>query len=90
MWYGNQINIYDPDLALYMLKSACYITDREVLPYLLGIYTSPALNITPQFDASVLEYFATVPYETILVKIWGIAQNCDCEARLEDKYGLSR
>ncbi len=60
------------------------------MPYLSGIYTEPSLNVTPAFKVETIEYYTTVPYNMFLVKVWGFAQSCDCEARLDDKYGLSR
>jgi len=71
--------------------TASYIlTDHNELPFLEGIYTEPALDMSPAFNKSVTDYYATVPYDVYLVKVWALTISCFSEARLEDKYGLSR
>ncbi len=66
------------------------LSDTTLMPFLEGINTEPSIMLSPVFNHSVTEYYATVPYDVILIKVWGFAQSCYCEARLEDKYGLAR
>ncbi|XP_070558831.1 cadherin-like and PC-esterase domain-containing protein 1 [Ptychodera flava] len=64
--------------------------DKGTMPYLVGLYMDPDINLSPTFDAIVTNYHVTVPYDTVLIKVWAFAASCDCEARLDDKYGSSR
>ncbi|XP_038054432.1 cadherin-like and PC-esterase domain-containing protein 1 [Patiria miniata] len=64
--------------------------DPLVLSELLDFRTDPAILLTPTFDPKVTEYQAVVPHEVALIKVWGFARSCDSEARLEDRYGVSR
>ena len=67
------------------------LADVEDMPFLEGFYTQPKLkNVTPTFDMAVLEYYATVPYDVLLVMVWAFTRNCYSEARLHTKYGVSR
>ncbi|XP_033114618.1 cadherin-like and PC-esterase domain-containing protein 1 [Anneissia japonica] len=64
--------------------------DHQTMPYLSGIYFEPNISFSPEFDPYTTEYYAKVPYKTVILKVWAHSMNCDCEVRLEDKYGLSR
>jgi len=67
-------------------KSECSDSSSDK-PMLRAIFTQPILDLTPMFDPLVDEYYTSVPYELILIQIWGEASHCDSEARLEDKFG---
>ena len=54
------------------------------------LFSEPPLNFTPMFNKETTDYYATVPHDVLLIKVWGFAKSCNCEARLDDKYGLSR
>lgn len=71
------------------LRSTCS-DDPLDTPYLMNIMTEPQINITPKFDSSVVSYEVSVPYEILLIKIWAFARSCQCEARMDDKFGVSR
>ena len=60
------------------------------MPYLSSLHTWPALVLTPAFNTTVVEYYARVPYSVYLLRVWAVAHSCYSEARLEEKYGLSR
>lgn len=63
---------------------------EETMPYITGIYTEPKLDIKPKFDPTVTEYYVSVSYDLVLVRIWAMAQSCVCEARLEERFGIAR
>lgn len=67
-----------------------FYPDKETMGYITGIHTEPVVNITPSFQPHVTEYYLTVPYDLYLIKVWAFAESCSCEARLDEKYGLSR
>jgi len=65
--------------------------DKDETPFLEAFYTQPKLKtVTPAFDPAVVEYYATVPYDVLLVTVWAFARGCHSEARLHTKYGVSR
>lgn len=75
---------------IYIRQSPCS-EDKEQMPFLEGFYTQPKLKtVTPLFDPAVVEYYATVPYDVLLVTVWAFARSCHSEARLHTKYGVSR
>ena len=64
---------------------------KDDTPFLEAFYTQPKLTtVTPAFDPAVVEYYATVPYDVLLVTVWAFARSCHSEARLHTKYGVSR
>ena len=72
-----------------------FLAETRLLKFILTLncclfLSEPALNFTPVFSEDTTDYYATVPHDVLLVKIWGFAKSCNCEARLDDKYGLSR
>ena len=58
------------------------------MPYLATLHTYPVLNLT--FDPRITDYHAAVPYDQLVIQVGASAVNCECEARLEDKFGVSR
>ncbi|XP_072174301.1 cadherin-like and PC-esterase domain-containing protein 1 [Diadema setosum] len=70
------------------LKRLSCSEDRDTVPYLASLSTFPALNLT--FEPGTTEYHSSVPYGQVVLQVGAFARSCDCEARLEDKYGVSR
>ncbi|XP_071784213.1 cadherin-like and PC-esterase domain-containing protein 1 [Asterias amurensis] len=64
--------------------------DPTTLSELLDFRTDPTIILSPTFDPKVTEYQAMVPHDVTLIKVWGFARSCDSEARVEDRYGISR
>uniref|UniRef100_T1JPJ4 Cadherin-like beta sandwich domain-containing protein n=1 Tax=Strigamia maritima TaxID=126957 RepID=T1JPJ4_STRMM len=64
--------------------------NEVTMPYLLNIFSQPKLNLTPPFSPLVVEFTAKVPYDQLMVTVWAFAQNCQSEARLDDKFGPSQ
>ncbi|XP_077979695.1 cadherin-like and PC-esterase domain-containing protein 1 [Glandiceps talaboti] len=85
-------NVFDDDdrtVDIKYRRPQCS-EDKGTMPYLVGLYMEPGITLSPVFDAIVTEYQVTVPYDTVLIKVWAFAASCDCEARMEDKYGPPR
>ena len=72
-----------------MTRPPC-VEEKESMPYLHGFMTDPSLNFTPTFNLTTSEYYASVPYDLYLVRVWAWTVSCYSEARMEEKYGLSR
>ncbi|XP_071961477.1 cadherin-like and PC-esterase domain-containing protein 1 [Antedon mediterranea] len=81
-------DINNPYMEKYK-KTQCS-EDRQTMPYISGIFFEPNISFSPEFDPYTSEYYAKVPYDTMITRVWAHSMNCDCEVRLEDKYGLSR
>ncbi|XP_075751842.1 cadherin-like and PC-esterase domain-containing protein 1 [Rhipicephalus microplus] len=64
--------------------------DPSTMPYLARIVTEPSVRLQPAFKPQRTEYFANVSYDLVLVKVWGLAQHCGSQVRVDDKYGPAR
>uniref|UniRef100_A0A8C5TX93 Cadherin-like beta-sandwich-like domain-containing protein n=1 Tax=Malurus cyaneus samueli TaxID=2593467 RepID=A0A8C5TX93_9PASS len=53
------------------------------------IFTSPQLDLNPQFNPKIREYYAEVPFDMVTVKIGAEPSNCQCHVHLDDKKGPS-
>ncbi|KAJ6656209.1 hypothetical protein lerEdw1_004040 [Lerista edwardsae] len=63
--------------------------DKDTLPQIRQIFTSPHLNLNPKFDPKIKEYYVEVPFDVVTVKIRGEPANCQCEVHLDEKQGPS-
>ena len=78
-------------VTISRLYSITLFSDPVKFPFLDRLYIDPPVNFKPNLNLSeVMEYYATVPYETIVIAIQGVAKHCYAEARLTDKHGSSR
>nr|XP_006821655.1 PREDICTED: cadherin-like and PC-esterase domain-containing protein 1-like [Saccoglossus kowalevskii] len=84
-------NVFDDDPIIDVkYKRPPCSEDKGTMPYLTGLYMESGITLSPTFDPIVTEYRVIVPYDSVLIKIWAFAASCDCEARLDDKYGPTR
>ncbi|ELU17104.1 hypothetical protein CAPTEDRAFT_217127 [Capitella teleta] len=58
-------------------------------PHLDSLVIHPPLNLTPNFNSSRYEYFAKVPYHTVILRLSASTVSCHTEARLEHKFGAT-
>uniref|UniRef100_A0A8C3Y8N2 Cadherin like and PC-esterase domain containing 1 n=1 Tax=Catharus ustulatus TaxID=91951 RepID=A0A8C3Y8N2_CATUS len=56
---------------------------------IIQIFTSPQLDLNPQFNPRIREYYAEVPFDMVTVKIGAEPSNCQCHVHLDDKKGPS-
>ncbi|NXM72821.1 CPED1 protein, partial [Serilophus lunatus] len=63
--------------------------DKDTLSHIRQIFTSPQLDLNPQFNPKIKEYYAEVPFDTVTVKIGAEPSNCQCQVHLDDKKGPS-
>ncbi|KAH9381218.1 hypothetical protein HPB48_019859 [Haemaphysalis longicornis] len=66
------------------------LADPSSMPYLAQILTEPSVRLQPAFRPQRTEYFANVSYDLVLLKVWGLAQHCGSQVRVDDKYGPAR
>ncbi|XP_039582827.1 cadherin-like and PC-esterase domain-containing protein 1 isoform X8 [Passer montanus] len=63
--------------------------DRDTLSHIRQIFTSPQLDLSPQFNPKIREYYAEVPFDMVTVKIGAEPSNCQCHVHLDNKKGPS-
>ncbi|NWI55694.1 CPED1 protein, partial [Calyptomena viridis] len=63
--------------------------DKDTLSHIRQIFTSPQLDLNPQFNPKIKEYYAEVPFDMVTVKIGAEPSNCQCQVHLDDKKGPS-
>ncbi|XP_015482928.1 cadherin-like and PC-esterase domain-containing protein 1 isoform X1 [Parus major] len=63
--------------------------DKDTLSHIRQIFTSPQLDLNPQFNPKIREYYAEVPFDMVTVKIGAEPSNCQCHVHLDDKNGPS-
>uniref|UniRef100_A0A670YU16 Cadherin like and PC-esterase domain containing 1 n=1 Tax=Pseudonaja textilis TaxID=8673 RepID=A0A670YU16_PSETE len=64
-------------------------TDKDTLPHIRQIITSPHLDLNPNFDPRIKEYYTEVPFDLLTIKIRAEPMNCQCEAHLNERQGPS-
>ncbi|XP_075285448.1 cadherin-like and PC-esterase domain-containing protein 1 isoform X2 [Opisthocomus hoazin] len=63
--------------------------DKDTLSHVRQIFTSPQLDLNPQFNPKVKEYYTEVPFDIVTVKIGAEPSNCQCQVHLDEKKGPS-
>ncbi|KFP91594.1 Cadherin-like and PC-esterase domain-containing protein 1, partial [Apaloderma vittatum] len=63
--------------------------DKDTLSHIRQIFTSPQLELKPQFNPKIKEYYAEVPFDMVTVKIGAEPSNCQCQVHLDEKKGPS-
>ncbi|XP_077194511.1 cadherin-like and PC-esterase domain-containing protein 1 isoform X2 [Paroedura picta] len=63
--------------------------DKDTLPYIRQIFTDPHLELNPNFDPTIKEYYTEVPFDVVTVKIRAEPVNCQGEVHLDEKKGPS-
>uniref|UniRef100_A0A8C0F1T9 Cadherin-like beta-sandwich-like domain-containing protein n=1 Tax=Bubo bubo TaxID=30461 RepID=A0A8C0F1T9_BUBBB len=78
-----------PPLAQLENISSSPITYKDTLSHIRQIFTSPQLDLNPQFNPKIKEYYAEVPFDIVTVKIGAEPSNCQCQVHLDEKKGPS-
>ncbi|XP_039918734.1 cadherin-like and PC-esterase domain-containing protein 1 isoform X3 [Hirundo rustica] len=63
--------------------------DKDTLSHIRQIFTSPQLDLNPEFNPKIRKYYAEVPFDVVTVKIGAEPSNCQCHVHLDDKKGPS-
>ncbi|KAJ7329681.1 hypothetical protein JRQ81_015855 [Phrynocephalus forsythii] len=75
--------------SLNLSKETHCSHDKDTLPHIRQISTSPHLDLNPYFDPKIKEYYSEVPFEVLTIKIRAEAVNCRCKIHLDEKKGPS-
>ncbi|NXK59664.1 CPED1 protein, partial [Sylvietta virens] len=79
--HGNSVT--EAEQTLYKIEN------KDTLSHIRHIFTSPQLNLNPQFNPKIRKYYAEVPFDMVTVKIGAEPSNCQCQVHLDDKKGPS-
>uniref|UniRef100_A0A8D0EVK6 Cadherin-like beta-sandwich-like domain-containing protein n=1 Tax=Strix occidentalis caurina TaxID=311401 RepID=A0A8D0EVK6_STROC len=77
---------YRPEIQYMDQREAYY---KDTLSHIRQIFTSPQLDLNPQFNPKIKEYYAEVPFDIVTVKIGAEPSNCQCQVHLDEKKGPS-
>ncbi|XP_015745666.1 cadherin-like and PC-esterase domain-containing protein 1, partial [Python bivittatus] len=80
----------DKELHILNLAKEMHCShDKETLPHIRQIITSPPLDLNPNFDPRIKEYCSEVPFDLLTIKIRVEPMNCQGEAHLDERKGPS-
>ncbi|XP_029141160.1 cadherin-like and PC-esterase domain-containing protein 1 [Protobothrops mucrosquamatus] len=80
----------DKELHILNLAKEMHCShDKDTLPHIRQIITSPHLDLNPNFDPRIKEYYTEVPFDLLTIKIRAEPMNCQCEAHLDERQGPS-
>uniref|UniRef100_H3ALG7 Cadherin-like beta-sandwich-like domain-containing protein n=1 Tax=Latimeria chalumnae TaxID=7897 RepID=H3ALG7_LATCH len=62
-------------------------TDKQTMSHIAQIFTSPHLELNPEFSPKIRQYYSEVPFDVVTVKIEVEAANCHCQVHLDEIKG---
>ncbi|XP_068943191.1 cadherin-like and PC-esterase domain-containing protein 1 isoform X2 [Petaurus breviceps papuanus] len=71
------------------LDAAENIIDKDTISYIKQIFTNPHLDLNPEFNPKIRDYYSEVPFDVITVTIGAETSNCQCKVHLDEKAGPS-
>ncbi|XP_042551973.1 cadherin-like and PC-esterase domain-containing protein 1 [Dipodomys spectabilis] len=63
--------------------------DKHTLCHLKQIYTHPRLELNPEFNSKIRDYYSEVPFDVVTVTIRAEAADCQCSVHLQERTGPS-
>ncbi|XP_048196080.1 cadherin-like and PC-esterase domain-containing protein 1 [Perognathus longimembris pacificus] len=63
--------------------------NKHTLCYIKQIYTQPHLELNPEFNPKIKDYYSEVPFDVVTVTIHAEAAECQCRAHLQERTGPS-
>ncbi|KAM4039025.1 cadherin-like and PC-esterase domain-containing protein 1 [Anomaloglossus baeobatrachus] len=61
--------------------------DNDTLSYISRIFSYPPLDLTPEFNPKMKDYYAELPFDVVTVEIGAEPANCNSQVHLDDKNG---
>ncbi|XP_040267517.1 cadherin-like and PC-esterase domain-containing protein 1 [Bufo bufo] len=61
--------------------------DNDTLSYISRIFSNPSLDLTPEFNPKIKDYYAELPFDVVTVEIGAEPINCKSQVHLDDKIG---
>lgn len=63
--------------------------DKDTLCHIRQIFTRPHLELNPEFNPEIKDYYCEVPFDVITVMIRAETSKCQCKIHLQDPAGPS-
>ncbi|XP_029472936.1 cadherin-like and PC-esterase domain-containing protein 1 isoform X2 [Rhinatrema bivittatum] len=70
-----------------MTKDTSCSNDRDALSHIRRIFTSPSLDLSPEFNPRIKEYYSEVPFDLLTVVIGAEPSHCECQVHLDERKG---
>lgn len=76
----------DARLSKGSRKNVKCSNDQDAVPVLLELNTKPTVDVKPQFSSAVYTYQTRVPFNIMVLQIWGKVSACHMSVRINTKY----
>ncbi|XP_063097679.1 cadherin-like and PC-esterase domain-containing protein 1 isoform X1 [Cavia porcellus] len=63
--------------------------DKDTVCHLTQIFTHPHLDLNPEFDAKIRDYYSEVPFDVVMLTIGAKTSKCQCQVHLHEQAGPS-
>ncbi|XP_048641995.1 cadherin-like and PC-esterase domain-containing protein 1 isoform X2 [Marmota marmota marmota] len=63
--------------------------DKETLCHIKEIFTHPQLELNPDFNPRIKDYYSEVPFDVVTVTIGAVTSKCQCTVHLYERAGPS-
>ncbi|XP_070279893.1 cadherin-like and PC-esterase domain-containing protein 1 isoform X1 [Myotis yumanensis] len=63
--------------------------DEDIQCHIKQIFTQPHLELSPEFNPKIKDYYSEVPFDVVTVTIGVETSNCQCKVYLHDRAGPS-
>ncbi|XP_069620972.1 cadherin-like and PC-esterase domain-containing protein 1 isoform X1 [Ranitomeya imitator] len=60
---------------------------NDTLSYISRIFSYPPLDLTPEFNPKIKDYYAELPFDVVSVEIGAEPANCNSQVHLDNKNG---
>lgn len=71
-----------------------FATEEDAQCQIKKIVTYPRLELSPEFNAKIKDYYCEVPFDVLTVRIGAETSKCQCKVHLQEqtgpRYGLDR
>ncbi|XP_058153260.1 cadherin-like and PC-esterase domain-containing protein 1 isoform X3 [Dasypus novemcinctus] len=65
------------------------INDKDTVCHLKQIFTHPHLELNPEFNPKIKDYYSEVPFDVVTVTIGAETSKCQCKVHLHERAGPS-
>ncbi|XP_037692216.1 cadherin-like and PC-esterase domain-containing protein 1 isoform X2 [Choloepus didactylus] len=63
--------------------------DKDTLCHIKQIFTHPPLELNPEFNPKIKDYYSEVPFDVVTVTIGAETSKCQCKVHLHEQAGPS-
>ncbi|KAM5172010.1 cadherin-like and PC-esterase domain-containing protein 1 [Mantella aurantiaca] len=61
--------------------------DNDTLSYISRIFSNPSLDLTPEFNPKIKDYYVELPFDIVTVEIGAEPAHCKSQVHLDDRDG---